>query len=115
VKRGEDGRRYVFLDTGTDEATIHEPGALISEMRERIGLLERELEEAHAANRENRRIIAALTSRIPELPAPSSPDERESSETVAHQMPMGAEPSEAREEAQEVAQPRSWWRRVFGG
>jgi hypothetical protein len=39
---------------------------------------------------------------------------QESPETVA-EMPMRPEPSEAREETQEAAQPRSWWRRVFGG
>jgi hypothetical protein len=44
-----------------------------SEMRERIALLERELDEVHAANRENKRIIAALTQQIPELEAPAEP------------------------------------------
>ena len=54
---------------------------LIEELRDRV----RSLEEA---NRENRRISAALTSRIPELEAPT------------------------REESPET---RSWWRRMFGG
>ena len=38
-------------------------------------MLREQLAEAHAANRENRRIIAALTQRIPELEAPSEPRE----------------------------------------
>jgi hypothetical protein len=39
-------------------------------MRSRIESLERQLEQANERDRENRRIIAALTSRIPEIEAP---------------------------------------------
>jgi excisionase family DNA binding protein len=105
-------RRESFLEAvGYDLSSVREMPDLVEVLREQVELLRVELEEAHAANRENRRIIAALTSRIPELPAPQEP--RESSETVP-EMPMGPEPQEAREEAQEPAEPRSWWRRMFG-
>jgi excisionase family DNA binding protein len=74
-----DGRVYVWVDDDLLE-TIRRPGgeptALIFEMKEHIALLERELDKARAANREYRRIILALTSRIPELPAGSPPDDR---------------------------------------
>ena len=107
-------RRESFLEAvGYDLWSVREMPALIEALREQVEMLRVELEEAHAANREHRRIIAALTSRIPELPAPQEP--RESPETVP-EMPMGPEePQEAREEAQEPAEPRSWWRRMFGG
>jgi chromosome segregation ATPase len=93
VKRGtiahvrEGGRVYVLLgadqdrpghDQGGDRPG--ESGALISQMQGHIDSLERQLEQANERDRENRRIIAALTSRIPELEA--APEERESPETV---------------------------------
>ena len=78
---------------------------LIAELQDRV----RSLEEA---NRENRRIIAALTSRIPAIEAPS--EARESPETVEEE-PERAEPRPDAPGAQEGAQPRPWWRRIFGG
>ena len=78
VKRGtleaerEGGRLYVLL---TDEPTV-EPtdrtNELIAELRDRVRSLESQLDHERDANRENRRIIAGLTQRIPELP-PVSP------------------------------------------
>ncbi len=104
-------RRESFLEAvGYDLSSVREMPELVEVLREQVELLRVELEEAHAANRENRRIIAALTSRIPAIEAP--PDAPGSPERVA-EMPMGPEPSEAREGAQEAAQPRSWWRRLF--
>jgi hypothetical protein len=99
----EDGRVYVYLNldrTETEHNVKVEPNALISEIQARVQLLEQELERAHERDRENRRIIAALTQRIPELEAPS-------------------EPPETATEAERVGSPtpeqRPWWRRVFGG
>jgi hypothetical protein len=80
VKRGtlrsekeEDGRVYVWMNVipDGDPNAVHpqrevEPyRELIEELRDRV----RSLEDA---NRENRRIIAALTQRIPELEPPRS-------------------------------------------
>jgi hypothetical protein len=119
AERSEEGRVWVLLDSDRPSTSRDQPidrpsesNALISEMRARIDSLERQLEQANERDRENRRIIAALTSRIPELPAPQEPPE--SPETAA-ETPMGPEPKEAREEAQEAAESRSWWRRIFGG
>src|SRR5215211_2014434 len=119
IKRGtlrserQAGRVFVLLGQGqpTEQPTDRpdEPNALISQMQGRIDSLERQLEEDAERDRENRRIIAALTSRIPAIEAPSEP--RESPETVEEE-PERAEPRPTTVESQESVQ-RSWWRRVF--
>jgi hypothetical protein len=80
-------------------------------MQGRIDSLERQLEEAAERDRENRRIIVALTSRIPAIEAPQ--EARESPQTV-EEGPERAESRPATGGAQEGVQ-RPWWRRVFGG
>jgi hypothetical protein len=77
---------------------------------ETIRLLTQQLESERRANEENRRIIAALTSCIPELEA-SAQEPRES--------PAGEEgsyhpPSEPQQEPQTATSP-PWWRRFLGG
>ena len=109
-EKGEDGRVYVWVDDKPDaDPNTVQPESqalreLIDELRDRV----RSLEES---NRENRRIIAALTSRMPAIEPPS--EERESSETVDEE-PERAEPRPDAPGAQEGVQ-RPWWRRVFGG
>jgi Helix-turn-helix domain len=115
----EGGTVYVLIEgleeyrTTADQSrtTADQPGdrtdLLIAELQDRVRSLEQ-------ANRENRRIIAALTSRIPAIEAP--PEVRESPATEAKE-PERAEPHPAAGGAQEgVQRPwRSLWRRVFGG
>jgi excisionase family DNA binding protein len=98
-EKGEDGRLYVYVDTSTTEADTSKDAStddrtdlLIAEMQDRI----RALEEA---NRENRRIIAALTQRIPAIEAPESPESPGPSDTPPD---LGAEAQEGTE--------RPWWR-----
>ena len=86
IKRGtlhserQGGRVFVVL--GPDrptERTPEEPGesgTLTSQMQARIESLEHQLEEANERAWENRRIIAALTSRIPAIEAPSEAEPR---------------------------------------
>jgi hypothetical protein len=114
----EGGAVYVLLegklqDRTTDDqsrTTGDQPGdrtdLLIAELQDRV----RSLEEA---NRENRRIIAALTSRIPAIEAPR--EDRASPETAADEAER-AEPRSSAGVAEEGAQEerRSWWRRVLG-
>jgi hypothetical protein len=112
----EDGTVYVLIKgterhrtTGDQSRTTGDQPSdrtdlLIAELQDRV----RSLEEA---NRENRRIIAALTSRIPAIEAPR--DETGASEAVEEE-PERAEPQSAAPGAQENVQ-RPWWRRVFGG
>jgi hypothetical protein len=109
----EDGAVYVLLDEATEDRTTGDQprttggqptdrtDALIAELQDRI----RALEEA---NSENRRIIAALTSRIPAIEAPS--DAPESPGTPSDPAPNRETPPE-----RETPSERPWWRRVFGG
>jgi hypothetical protein len=119
IKRGtlssdkEGGRLYVLLDAEpTTEPTTDRTDELIEELRGRVQSLEDQLGQERDANRENRRIIAALTSRIPAIEAP--PEARESPQTVEEE-PERAGPRPATGEAQEGTERRPWWRRVFGG
>jgi hypothetical protein len=59
------------------------------------------------------RLVSAALERIPpQLEAPS--EAREPPETTEEQQGRGA-PQSAAGEAQEAAEPRPWWRRMFGG
>ncbi len=105
----EGGRVYVILGTDQDATKRDQDPAqysdhpetgpayrdeLVEELRDRVGALEE-------ANRENRRIIAGLIQRVPELEPPR--DERDARETVAEDRDPGVQRRE-----------RSWWRRFFG-
>lgn len=125
IKRGtiehvrESGRVYVILgddqdapntDQGTDQVSDQGGGQgsrdeLLEELRDRVRYLEE-------ANSENRRIIAALTSRIPQLEPPRDEHQGEpqASEPVAEDIGRGDVPPEP----QEPSRQRSWWRRFFG-
>jgi hypothetical protein len=108
-EKASDGTVYVLLDVDQSQPVADQPtdrtDLLIAELQDRV----RSLEEA---NRENRRIIAALTSRIPQLEAPS--ETRESPETATVE-PERAEPRPTTEGTREPSQERrSWWRRMFG-
>jgi hypothetical protein len=121
IKRGtlrserQAGRVFVLLGQGqpTEQPADRpdEPNALISQMQGRIDSLERQLEEAAERDRENRRIIVALTSRIPAIEAPS--EARESPQMVEEE-PERDQPRPDAPGAQEGVR-RPWWRRVFGG
>ncbi len=114
VKRGTlehdkepDGRVYVYLDEVTNPSATPDSTPLISQMQARIESLERQLEEANAANQEHRRIIIALTSRIPQIEAPQEPQEKaESAGSRSDRVETPPEPEKATE--------RPWWRRLFG-
>lgn len=119
IKRGtiahvkEGGRVYVLLAADEsrpgrdqdDDQPEDRTDTLIAELQDRV----RSLEDA---NRENRRIIAALTSRIPQLEAPR--EEPETPQTVEEE-PGGTSPRPDAAGPQTGAQRRPWWRRVFGG
>jgi hypothetical protein len=75
-------------------------------MASEIEHLRAQLEEANDANRENRRIIAGLVQRVPEIEAP--PEPREEPETASQKM-EGVEAPLAEEKPQ-----RSFWQKLFG-
>jgi uncharacterized membrane protein len=115
-------------DTVFDTVQHASTDALISEMKDRIQSLERHLDHEREANKENRRIIAALTSRIPEIePSRESPPAPREWPETAEGVSYGTSPQEAQEslhhtpydssatpqEAEQSLQtkPRSWWDR----
>jgi hypothetical protein len=119
VKQG--GTVYVLLPADTardaeqDAADIptDTPQALVEEMRERITDLRQQLEQANERDRENRRIIAALTQRIPAIEAPASPEPPEAPERgTDEQQGRGPIPEDA---SPQTPSERPWWRRMFGG
>jgi len=91
----------------------------LEDMREQVAFLRHELDQRTEEIRRRDTIIAQLAQRIPELPAgePSSPP----SEATAGGGPET--PSDASQvrgkgtppEAETPAEPRPWWRRMFGG
>ena len=117
----DSGAVYVWIDapeendgpqqSATSQRPSFDQAERIEELREQVAYLREQLAQANERDRENRRIIAALTSRIPAIEAP--PGERESPETAEEQQGRG-EPHSATVESQEGVQ-RPWWRRVFGG
>ncbi len=103
TKRVQDHAQYIdqgsFGQQSSDEGVDYRD-ELVEELRDRV----RALEEA---NRENRRIIAGLIQRVPELEAPR--DERDARETVSEDDGGTETP------AGDTGEPRrSWWRRFFG-
>jgi hypothetical protein len=113
-EKGDDGRVYVWVNDNPDDDqnTVH-PETQVEAWRELIDELRDRARSLEEANRENRRIIAALTQRIPELEAPASPEARESPETVEEEPESTEEPRSGAGDAQEGAR-RPWWRRIFG-
>jgi hypothetical protein len=68
-----DLRRVQHGGVGEDRRTPDRTDELIAELRDRVRSLENQLRQERAANKENRRILAARTSRAPELPAAPEP------------------------------------------
>jgi hypothetical protein len=96
-EKREDGRVYVYLDGSLDGD---------------------QLEQANERDRENRRIVAALTQRIPEIEAPSEPREapsepREAPERGTDEQ-QGRGPTIPEDASPQTPSERPWWRRLFG-
>jgi transposase-like protein len=117
IEFGKDpeGLTYVHLDRDAKVNMSHD--TLVEGLRERIAdqqdqiaHLRKQLDESNEANRENRRIIAALTQRIPELPPPDMREQPESSDGTAERV-NPSPPEEPREETRQ----RPWYQRWFGG
>jgi excisionase family DNA binding protein len=124
--KGEDGRVYVYLDTGTDDGTDgvphHANSELISAKDETIHVLTEQLEAERQAHAEARRLLAAALERIPlALEAPREPPgnaetpeeeemrlaERERTRRLQREL------TEAREQLEEE-RSKGLWRRLFG-
>ncbi len=85
-----------------------------TDLREQLSVLREQLAAEREANRENRRIIAGLVQRVPELePAKeASSEERERSESDRMTMEREDAPPGA-DTPREKATERPWWRRWF--
>ncbi len=77
----------------TDQTALALMQAHLNSVQDQLAHLREQLAHEHEANRENRRIIAALVQRVPELEAPSEP--RESPMTATESAGEG-EPSTGR-------------------
>jgi hypothetical protein len=84
-------------DPTTDNTVLYD------HMSSEIDYLKSQLDKERESSAELRRIIAALTQRIPELEAPR--EEREASVTVSEEQGGGAAPPDQ--------EKRPWWRRLF--
>lgn len=100
--KGEDGRVYVFVDNDQDDVppessseATHPSRELVEVLRAQVEDLQSRLDRESEANRENRRIIAALLERVP--PALEAPVDEQGSPATA----------ETVEEASERTEPRS--------
>jgi hypothetical protein len=115
--RGEDGRVFVYLapsetvhktgqDTRQDDATKTVQDAYIRSLEDQRAFLRQQLERRDA-------ILLNLTERIPGL----EPRREEPSESVEPGSDRSTPPDASGEaqEATELPQGRSWWRRMFGG
>src|SRR5918995_2266937 len=82
-EKTQEGRVFVWLDAAPDatqdaaQDTYRDASqdALLSAKDETIAALREQLAQANERDRENRRIIAALTSRIPAIEAPQEPSD----------------------------------------
>jgi anti-sigma-K factor RskA len=90
---------------------------LVAELRTHVADLREQLEQAHERDRENRRIIAALTQRMPELEAPGQEPPESPTEATEQPGRVGPcrPPSATVEGPQGSSERVSWWRRLFGG
>ena len=120
AEHDDTGTVYVWVaapegDSRGPSATSRRPSndqaERIEDLRDQVAYLREQLEEANERDRENRRIIAALTSRIPAIEA--AQEATDTTETV-EEAPDRAEPYSATGRAQEGAR-QPWWRRVFRG
>ena len=121
-ERDETGKVYVWVDVSGapggaasrrpppgPSTTVEGPSPPPAQS-ELVEVLKAQLEAEREANRENRRIIAALTQRIPQLEPGTLRDERDARETVSEDDGGTETP------AGDTGEPRrsSWWRRFFG-
>jgi len=112
-----EGRVFVWVDaapdatqdTAQDTYLDASQDALLAAKDETITALREQLAQANERDRENRRIIAALTQRIPELPPAESPSAGPEAGEA------GPERGNVPTDREAAPEQRPWWRRMFGG
>ncbi len=127
-EKDADGTVFVVLDGGgsgdrrpttngdrpaTDQSALVLMQAHLDSLGEQLTYFRYQLDQEREANRENRRIIAGLVQRVPQLGPAHEP--RDVPETVAEGPDSEEQRPPAADGAQEDAERRSsWWRRFFG-
>lgn len=124
-----DGTVYVILNdssaadrppTSTDQPTTGQATdqpdaqAMLELMRDQVEMLRDQLDQERAANRENRRIIAALVQRVPELEARTPTESPRAEPHAPESAAEGTQTPETTASPEAVTERRSWWRRLFG-
>lgn len=119
-EKGEDGRVYVFLYPTTNNVhpepeveTGDAPRELVEVLRAQVEDLRVRLDREQEANRENRRIIAGLTQRIPELEAAASPAASQSPQDRPEESAEGSRTPGSAETVRTGPERVPWWRRIF--
>ena len=97
----------------TDQNALALMQAHLDSLGEQLTYLRGQLDQEREANRENRRIIAGLVQRVPELGPAQEP--RNGHETAAGAPEGSSEPRSATEGPQEATGRRSWLYRFFFG
>jgi excisionase family DNA binding protein len=122
-EKDADGTVYVYVPyvSGTPSGTEEtDRDLLYQEMRDRIGYLERQVEEEREARRRADTLLARLMDRMPELEGPERPAGAPVSPTEGAsgtggpghaQRPIAAEENDE----SRSGEARSWWRKLFGG
>src|SRR5918995_1961238 len=105
-----DNTVYVRLDSDATPVNPGDQTALVEALRDQVSMLKQQLNTEQAASAELRRIIAALTSRIPELEAPRQEPPEATTEGTEQPVRVEAQAAVGRQ-AQEGAE-RPWWRRM---
>jgi hypothetical protein len=124
--KGSDGTVYVRLDAdqmrsygdrpqdATSDESVDQT-RLVASLEEQVSFLRAELVTRNEELRRKDHIIAALTERIPELPAPASSSQEApgAPETVSEGASRSGVPPEGQSQ-QKPTERRSWWREFFG-
>jgi hypothetical protein len=127
----QDGRVLVWVDEGRTEGGREaqvDREVLLEAKDETIRTLREQLESERRANEENRRLLAALIQRVPELEAPASqeppgtpestieePERAEPRSSTAGPQAGPGRPRDTAEFPMRGSLTRPWWRRVFRG
>lgn len=114
-----EGRVWVLLDeqqdaTGQQQDTVMPD--VVEVLRDEVVNLREQLAAEREANRENRRIIAGLVNRVPELEAP--PVKQQQGQQTPEEVAEGygsTGPVGGPETASSSEPRRSLWRRLLGG